>query len=407
LAKPEVMNEFVNKIKSIPADAIEAAEIEYRDASDRASTLNQAQDAYNGPMGEESNQNKRDFAGLKRLSKKADLELNEKTDVRFSALEQRRVGLETAVNEFLTDHGLPKIELLRTYQSASLASYLDGQVRVDEWMLLSKKAEPELINSIYHELAHLRQDALHINLLADKLEIPALPTEAESDLVKSEFKRIRAKSFEVNEREKDSNGTGLHVFEMYAPVTPEYENAQINRFIDQVLKLRSENGLSETEKPLAKEMSRGIATYSDQNYVENWRTTERQLGTLKDVVQHPYSGNVDRILRSVLESPHEFQQDYGFKTIPSDFVKLAQEHRLSSYNESSPTYNSPNFAAQERYYDRMISHIEPTLQKQLNALSVQMLDLNELKRTRYMRNTLEVQAFPTGILAEIAYNAQR
>jgi hypothetical protein len=408
LARPEVMNEFINKIKSIPADAIEAAEAEYRNASDRAYRLDKALDAYNGTGGEESNQNKRDFAGLKRLHKKAESELfEEKEGARFFALEQRRVAVETAVNEFLTDHGLPTVELRRTYNSGPIASYQEGQVRVDEFMLLSKKTEPNLINSVYHELTHLRQDMLHIKLLADKLEIPAHPTEAEVERVKSEFKRIRDKSNEVNELEKDSGNTGLHVFQMYAPESIDYRKSRVDRLVDQVLTLRSENGLSATEKPLAEEMSRGIATYSEQNYVENLRTTERQLGTVKSVVQHPNSGAVDRIFQSLLDSTRDFQQAYGFKTIPSDLVTLAQEHKLSPFYEFSPTYDSGNPAAQQRYYDRLINKIEPSFQKQLNSLSARMLDLTEIKHTRYMRSTLEAQAFPTGYLAEIAYNAQR
>ncbi len=405
MSKPETMNAFVKKLEATQPDALENAQAAYDAAWARAHSLTDAMSSYEAE-GPESKQNKRDFAGLKRLHKKAMVNIDETYDARSFALEHRRIDVETAINEFLSDHHLPKIELLIDFNADSQfnASYSNGSVTISPHFLSSRQLQPDLVNTVYHELTHVRQDALHITLLADGLGLPQETNPAQNASVKSEFERIRDQSFEVNNLESDPEQ------QYYGePTLDRRIEERLKNFIDETLTLRAERGLTADEKLLAQEMSRGIATYSEQIYVKNLRTTERQLRNTQSAIDEASDEGVNKIIDDLLTKPQVFQERFGFKRIPVELEKMGLEHKLNPHSrlERWRMRDASAVETQYNYYQELVAKMRPIFVEQLTNLKKLESPLKQTRVKRYFANTLEQQAFPTGILAEITYESQR
>jgi hypothetical protein len=407
MSKPETMNAFVKKLEATQPDALENAQAAVDAAWARAHSLQEAMDVYEAE-GPESKQNKRDFAGLKRLHKKAMVNVDETYDARSFALEHRRIDVEKAINEFLSDHHLPKIELLIDFNQDSQfnASYSNGSVTISPHFLSSRQLQPDLINTVYHELSHARQDVLHIILLADRLGLPQETNPAHNAAVKSEFERIRSQSFEVSNLESDPEQRYYG-----EPTLDRRIEERLNDFIDETLALRAERGLTADEKLLAQDMSRGIATYAEQLYVKNVSTTDRQLRNTQNAIVEFSDKSVNEIIDDLLTKPQVFKERFGFKRIPVELENLGREHKLNPLSRLERwrmrDASEEDLEAQNYYYQELLAKMRPAFVEQLSNLKKSELTLKQTRVKRYFASTLEQQAFPTGILAQITYESQR
>ncbi len=200
LRKPETINQFIEKVRAVRSDAFDIADQKDDRVLSRISRFQKSLDAR--PVEGESNQDVRDYAAIKRLQKKAVKLSGETGEGVQTAREDYTKRLETAVNEFLSEHNLPKVDLVTgdKFKGGSSASYDNARITVREPYLGPHELKGDLINAIYNKVSDFRQDVLRINVLADKLGLPPEPNEVQVQIVKDEFRRIRRQEDSVSDK---------------------------------------------------------------------------------------------------------------------------------------------------------------------------------------------------------------
>ena len=191
LRKPATINEFVEKVRAVRSDAFDMADQKDDRVLSRISRLQKSLDAR--PMEGESNQDVRDYAAIKRLQKKAAKLSGDTGEELQAARTDYTKRLETAVNEFLSEHHLPKVDLAigDNHKGGSGASYENARITVRDTHAGPHELKGELINAVYGKVSEFRQDVLRINVIADKLGLPPEPNDVQVQFVKDEFSRIR------------------------------------------------------------------------------------------------------------------------------------------------------------------------------------------------------------------------
>lgn len=416
LRKPEVIQSFINQIEGTWTDDLRRTTDEYDEALRRAQTLAESRELQLDD-GSESKQDGRDFAAIKRLSKKQDAKIDALYDAREEALEQHRQRLETAVNEFLVAHDLPTIQLMVQQTMETDAAYSFGRVRLNGDQLVRQESQPTLINHLYHELTHLRQDTLDIQLLADELGVPRHPSDDQKALVQDVFKQLTAARFVGRDdvsAQADTNGSA-------GESDPNFDldddnrlmkelNARKNSLVEKVLALRADT-LTGDDLSLAERMRDAEMNYVKQLHVDGLFSTEDQRDNVTNMIERATATHTATVLNDVISDPDRFRRLFGFATVPEEFSNLAREHeqdpqRLSDAQISDPV-KSPTSLEQYLYYDELAAKMKPVLNQQLSTLDARFTKLMHQRMQQYLSTDLERQAFPTGILAELTYRANQ
>jgi hypothetical protein len=401
LRRPEVIRSFLQKVEGSWSDDLERRNSIYNEALDRASALDESFRLQKND-GTESKQDGRDYAAIKRLLKKQEAALDGLLDERGEALDQHRRRLETAVNEFLAEHKLPGIRLRVLPAMEVDGSYASGDVSIHGRQLLSKQLEPILVNHIYHELTHLRQDVLTIRLFADELGLPQHPSPEQVDRIKTAFARhAEGEDAEFkNTLELSSENRSFREI-----------REKLDRLVDEVLILRSEGApeLSAEETKLAQRMRQGKQDYRDQQHVAGFVETERRLERTNDFLDLNTPDLTALALNQIISKPADFKAMFGFSEIPVELEQLAREHsqnpqRLTEADLAEPSKLNPTLE-QFDYYENLFAKIKPIFVKHSNSLFASYSDLLAQKQKLYVSTELEKQSFPTGLLAELTHRA--
>lgn len=406
LRRPEVIESFNKKIEAAWTDDLARKTAEYDEALDRARVLEDSLVLRQGE-GFESRQDGGDYAAIRRLLRKQEAKLDDLYDQRAESLERHRQRIEDAMNEFLTEHNLPRITLQVIPNMESDASYGYSRVSLNGFQLEAKSAEPILVNSLYHELTHLRQNVLLVRLIADELGLPQHPGPEQIERVIDEYYD------HMSEKSDEAASRGDHS-DLSDPVDPVQQELEIrlDEFVRKVLTLRSngEPRLSEADTEQAERIRQGSRDHFKAISVEGLDKIEKQLDRTSDFIEFNTIDFTARVLNEIELNPTRFKETYGFATIPVELSQLAREHseraeKIADSELLDPGNLCPTLD-QYNYYDSLFAKMRPIFEQQHDWLLDDSRDLMNQKTWRYLGSKLERQAFPTGLLAELTYRAQ-
>ncbi|MBS1955791.1 MAG: hypothetical protein JST89_16525 [Cyanobacteria bacterium SZAS-4] len=200
LRKQETIKDFVERVRAVRSQAFEVADQKDDRVLSRISRLQKSLDAR--PVEGESKQDVRDYAAIKRLEKKAVKLSGETGEELQAAREDYTIRLNAAINDFLTQHHLPNVDLVLgdRLKNGSAASYDNARITVRNQYAGPRELEGDLIDAVYGKVSDFRQDVLRINVLADKLRLPPQPNDVQIQIVKDEFSRIRRQEKEISDK---------------------------------------------------------------------------------------------------------------------------------------------------------------------------------------------------------------
>lgn len=236
----------------------------------------------------------------------------------------------------------------------------EGTITLDNSTFMQYGLKARGFGLLYHEIVHGQQDMMGVGLIADKLNIGKVATPEQLDQIKSEF-----------EPRWKQHG-----------VSPEDGMA----FIQQVLEIRNGRRFSESETKNAQKM---IDAYD--NYDGNFDQISDRINSHISNTSLAASAPIDMFafLRNVAVHPDEVKSQYGFETLPDGLLRLSRE--VDEGNKAVPFGITDSIAGETRQL--LTAHIAELNRAHRRAVE----DGND----KYFGSSLEAQAYPAGIIAEL------
>ncbi len=219
----------------------------------------------------------------------------------------RTQTIEKAVNEFLRANNLPEITVQSSESLPGDAGYGNGTLRIRGKVMDSPAVTGGQIGLTFHELIHLTQDYLRLRMYADELGVGKHPTEL--DIVQLRYRALR----DFLEKNPQDRGN------------PEINDALTDQFLQSVLKTRDGVRLTPDELKAAKAIEYATDNYHEHPWDADAKKTRTQSSNLFNTANNLHHFDVYSILQTALYQPDKLLSDFGFKRVPRELVRLAQD----------------------------------------------------------------------------------
>ncbi|PZM82814.1 MAG: hypothetical protein DKT66_12550 [Candidatus Melainabacteria bacterium] len=287
--------------------------------------------------------------------------LSAKVETFNQGLTRRAEDIENALNHWGETQNLPRVGLLIADTPGLQAQCLKGKgiIQIGPDGIIGDKMSPELVEKIVHEYSHVIQENQTIRRMMDERGVGMKLTESQRSGIKSNYKK-------------------------------QFGSEPTDEFLDQIASNRQGRKLSLSERLEARRNEASIANYLNEKPLIARPAIDGMLGQMQPVVSLLGEQNGIARLQSSLTNSRGplFDVMAGRKSLNG--LPLGNvEERLRNLGQMIKSGTAE----------------EPAIQSELSAVTRDLQGFRQISYDQYMRHAFEKQAFASGYLARLYFEA--
>ncbi|HEY9678875.1 MAG TPA: hypothetical protein V6C76_12775 [Drouetiella sp.] len=314
---------------------------------------------------------------------KLEKELDEATNERTRTFAQD-------INNFLEKNNLPRIDLITDSESGNLGWLKPGgQLGIRDYLLNAHDIDFRAVDTLVHELTHLRQDTLTVRRLADEMQIGKEATQEQLEQLATKYMERWTDPSRDQTAPQSQNESSI----------PQLTGERLEEYLQNILRIRDGKPLTQEELVDAKAI--------DTNQWTNARESLK-ISNQKDAVGRFASSTMplvsfDKLFYDIVKEPSKFQTETGFESIPEPLLNFAKKHLNENFDPSKPHDVIDDVYDPYSHLDEWNSTIKPLFVEQEKKLTDQLTRKMDKSFDLYYGDPGERTAHPTGRLAGFAY----